>query len=76
MKKILFSRICIILLINNSVYAESIKSVDQNQTMSNEEFMKKFMAIENRKQVDKEQIKLIDEIQKSVDSIKKTNKKN
>lgn len=64
------------MLINNSVYAESIKSVDQNQTMSNEEFMKKFMAIENRKQVDKEQIKLIDEIQKSVDSIKKTNKKN
>lgn len=76
MKKILFSTICIILLINNSAYAESIKSVDQNQTMSNEEFMKKFMAIENRKQVDKEQIKLIDEIQKSVDSIKKTNKKN
>lgn len=45
MKNILFF---VLILVSTLVYAETIKSIDSNQTMSNEEFMKKMMAFEQR----------------------------
>ena len=71
MKKILFSTIYIIFLISNSVYA-----TDNNKTMSNDEFMKKWKVLEQREKVANEQIKKIDEIQKTLDGIKKKTSKN
>ncbi len=48
MKKILFSTIYTIFLMSNSIYAETVKITDTNKTMSNDEFMNKMMALEQR----------------------------
>lgn len=55
MNKLLSLILLMAMLINHSVYAEIAKSskktkpTDTNQTMSDDEFMKQFMAIEQRK---------------------------
>lgn len=70
MSKLLSSVLLVTMLISNSVYAETIKSTkktkstDTNKTMTNEEFMKRFMALDQK---EKEAIKkgeTLDEINK------------
>lgn len=48
MKKLLFSIILITTLVSSFIYAETVKSSDKNQTMTNDEFMKQMMALEQR----------------------------
>lgn len=59
-----------IMFISNIAHAETtksakkIKSTDTNKTMSNEEFMKQFMAIEQRKKDAIKKGETLDEINK------------
>lgn len=70
MNKILSPILLATMLITHSIYAESIKSskkiksTDTNQTMSDDEFMKRFMAIEQRKKDAIKQGEILDEINK------------
>lgn len=60
MSKLLLSVLFVTMLIGNSAYAETTKSVkktkstDTNKTMSDEEFMKRFMALEQEEKDTKE----------------------
>lgn len=70
MSKLFSSMLLAIALISNFAYAETIKSAkktkstDTNKTMSNEEFMKQFMAIEQRKKDAIKKGETLDEINK------------
>jgi hypothetical protein len=76
MKNISIMTLLAITLICNSAYAETVKSSksvkqsDANQTMTNEEFMKQFMALDKEtKEVDK-QLETQKKLRKTVDEIK------
>lgn len=64
MKALLVPILFISILVNNSIYAETSKTTDTNKTMSNDEFMKKFMAIEQRKKDAIKKGETLDEINK------------
>lgn len=70
MSTLLSSMLLAIALISNFAYAETIKSTkkiksaDTNKTMSDEEFMKRFMAIEQRKKDAIKKGETLDEINK------------
>jgi uncharacterized protein YxeA len=53
MKKLLFSIILIITLASSSVYAETVKLVDKNRTITDEEFMKQWEQLEKDKKQSK-----------------------
>lgn len=53
MKKNLSSIFLSVTLICNFVYAETIKSSDKNSTMSDEEFMKQFMTLDQQIELEK-----------------------
>lgn len=48
MKKMIFFTLLTITLVCNYIYAEDTKTKDTNKTMTNDEFMKRFMALEQR----------------------------
>jgi len=68
MKKFLFSIILITTLASSFVYAEEIKqSKDTNKTMSNDEFMKRFMALEQREKDAKAKTGELKKLNKTLD---------
>ncbi len=79
MSKLLLSVLLATMLIDNFAYAETIKSTkkiksaDTNQTMSDDEFMKEFMKLDQELEAAKKTGKTLDEINKllGVDSKKK-----
>lgn len=70
MSKLLSSMLLTIALISNFAYAETIKSTkkiksaDTNKTMSNEEFMKQFMALDQKEKDAIKKGETLDEINK------------
>ncbi|MDD5387319.1 MAG: hypothetical protein PHQ22_09010 [Sulfuricurvum sp.] len=75
MKKILFSTISIIFLMYTSINADSIKSSknikssDQNKSMTDDEFMKQFMALDKREKKAKEELEASKRTGKTLDEI-------
>lgn len=78
MKHILIATFIITGITSNFAYAETIKSTDSNQAMSNEEFMKKMMAFEQRQQDAKDKTVRLEqetlEAQKKLEATRKLRK--
>jgi N-dimethylarginine dimethylaminohydrolase len=69
MKKVFLSMFIITLFVNFSNAKEIKSSKDSNPTMSDEEFMKQWEELEQRKQKAKADIETIDEITKTLKKI-------
>jgi uncharacterized protein (DUF4213/DUF364 family) len=57
------------MLIGNSAYAGTVKLVDKNQTMSNDEFMKQFMALDKQEKDSEKKLEKTIKLRKSVDEL-------
>lgn len=77
MNKLLSFILLAIVLISNSAYAETIKSsksvkqFDSNKTMSDDEFMKQFMALDQKVEIKNKKIEELDKTIKTLDEINK-----
>lgn len=60
-----------IMLIANSTYAETIKSADQNQTMSDEEFLQRWKKLEKKKEESKQKLEASKKVGKELDELLK-----
>lgn len=59
------------MLIANSTYAETIKSADQNQTMSDEEFLQRWKKLEKKKEESKQKLEASKKVGKELDELLK-----
>ena len=62
MKKMIFFTLLTITLVCNYIYAEDTKTKDINKTMTDEEFMKEFMRLDNNIEIKKgknEELKIL-----------------
>lgn len=77
MNKLLLFVLLTIMLIGNSTYAETvksskhIKSSDKNQTMTDDEFMKQFMALDQREKDAKADLEASKKLGKTLDELNK-----
>lgn len=75
MNKLLSLILLATILISHSTYAETvksskkIKSTDTNQTMSDDEFMKQFMKLDQREKKAKEELEASKRLGKTLDEI-------
>ncbi len=78
MKNISIITLLAIILICNSTYADTVKSSkntkssDVNQTMTNEEFMKQFMALDKEEKDAKSKTSALERKSKTLDKLEKT----
>lgn len=78
MNKLLSSILLVIVLISNSTYAETAKSskknksTDTNQTMTDDEFMKQFTALDKQEKDSEKKLEKTIKLRKSVDELVNT----
>lgn len=78
MIRLIFTIFCTATLACNSAYAETTKSAkkpkftDTNQTMSDEEFMKQFMALDKEEKDAKSKTSALERKSKALDKLEKT----